>query len=126
MKISTVERTAEAQAFADNMAGGEVAFYDGAIPADPQATPAGDILATITLNTPAFTVASGVCTIIGTPNDTALVTSTCTFARLKQSDLSSVADCDVSITSGDIVLTKLEMVLDETVQIQSMTYTVPE
>ena len=126
MKISTVERTAEAQAFADNMSGGELAFYDGAVPADPQTVPSGQILATVTLGTPAFTVSNGVCTLIGTPNEPALQTAVTTFARLKKADLSAIADCSVGISSTEVIVTKVEFVLDETVQIQSMTYTVPE
>jgi len=126
MKISTVERTAEAQAFADNMASGKVKFYDGAVPADPQATPAGTLLATVTLQTPAFSVAGGVCTLNGTPNNLAVADSTGTFARLTKSDDSAIADCSIGTSGTDLILTKLEFVTDETVQINSLTYTVPE
>lgn len=126
MKISTIERTAEATAFKDSMAGGKVKFYDGAVPADPQATPAGTLLGTVTLSSPAFTVSSGVATVIGTPDSLAVATSTTTFGRLTKSDDSAIADCTVGTSGAELNLTKLAFVTDETIKIITLTYTVPE
>lgn len=126
MKISTIERTAEATAFNANMASGKVKFYDGIVPANPQTTPAGALLGTVTLGSPAFTVSSGVCTLIGTPDSLAVATSTTTFARLTKSDDSAIADCTVGTSGAEINLTKLAFVTDETIKILTLTYTVPE
>ncbi len=71
LRLASGSRSAAADAVVDRVdvsGPGTVKIYSGAQPASPQVAPSGVLLATITLNNPAFTAATtGVANLIATP-----------------------------------------------------------
>lgn len=105
LTVNTAARSAQMTALMGQFPGGTLKLYNGAKPS-ALGTPAGTLLATLTLGSPAGTVASGVLTIGSvTQTNSAHVAGTPTFARFCDSGGAAVADVDIGSGAGTISFT---------------------
>lgn len=105
LTLSTAARTARMNALLAIIPGGTIKLYNGSKPASLGA-PGGTLLATLTLASPAGTVASGVFTVGSvTQTNSAHVAGTPTFARFSDSGSTVVADVDIGSGGGTISFT---------------------
>jgi hypothetical protein len=129
-KLSTVARNAACDAVVDLLDTGYIRIYDGSQPANPQAAISGpNLLAELRFGATAFGAASaGVATANAITGDaSANATGTATWARILQSDGSTVShDATVGTSGTDIVLNGTSIVSGGTVDITAMTFTIPE
>lgn len=132
-RISTVARTAAADAIVDQLDAGPAAGYieirTGAQPATANTAATGTLLATLTLSDPAFGAAvSGVATASAITSDAAAdATGTAGWFRAYTSAAGAVIDGSVTATGGggDLQLNSVSIVLGGTVSITSWTVTMP-
>lgn len=112
------------------LASGFIRIYDGARPANPQTTPAGVLLAELTLGSPAYAGASsGVAALnaVGDDTDANATTATgATFARLLTSGAEAVLDLEVGVTGADVNLNSLMIQIHAKVSITSGSLTLPK
>lgn len=105
LTFSTAARSAQMTGVNGLLAGGTIELWNGTKPA-ALGTPAGTKLATLTLGSPAGTVASGVLTIGAvTQTNSAHVSGTPTFIRFKDSGGAVVADIDIGSGAGTVSFT---------------------
>ena len=105
LSISTAGRSAQMTALLGLIPGGTIKLYNGSKPSALGA-PAGTLLATLTLGSPAGTVASGVLTIGAvTQTNSGHVNGTPTFARFSDSGGTALADVDIGTGAGTISFT---------------------
>ena len=105
--VSIVGRNAMLNAIAALMNGGSIKFYDGSQPVNANtAVSSQNLLATLTFSATAFASASG-----GSASANAITsatigtTGTCTWARIVESDGTTVVtDCDVGTSGKDITV----------------------
>jgi hypothetical protein len=103
---------------------------EGAQPADADDAATGTVLATFTLNDPAFDAASGgSCALDVDPaiSDTADASGTAGWFRIKDSNGVTVVDGDITATGGggDIELDNTSINSGQTVNITGYTLTIP-
>lgn len=130
--LATTSRNAAANAVVDLVDAGSGAGYveirTGSAPASPQAPATGNLLATVTLNDPAYgDAATGVCTLDVTPEPSAIAVATATagWARVYDSAANVVFD-GACATSGALVnLATTSVVTGTAVTITSGSYTQP-
>lgn len=127
--ISFDARNAELAALASQLAGGSVELRTAPMPANADAAATGTLIATITLENPAFnTPASGSMTLITpTTPGTAIAAGTIAWARFKTSGAVAMIDADVGLSGSGALLiaTKVALLVDETANITSYTHTIP-
>lgn len=130
MKLATTRRNEANDSITNNLNDGYLRIYDGAQPADPQTALAGNtLLAELRFNATAFGAsANGVATANAiTSEDSALASGTPTFARLFESDGSTVyADATVGTSGTDIILGSATIAVGNEVSVTSMTHTQAE
>lgn len=105
LTISAATRTNMMSAFLTDIAGGTIKLYNGTKPSS-LGTPAGTLLATLTLGSPAGTVSAGVLTVGSvTQTNSSHVNGTPTFIRFSNSGGTAVADIDVGSGAGTVTFT---------------------
>ena len=105
LTLSPAARSARMAALLALIPGGTIKLYNGTKPA-ALGTPAGTLLATLTLGSPAGTESGGVLTIGSvTQTNTGHVAGTPTFARFSNSGGTVVADVDIGSGAGTISFT---------------------
>ena len=125
---SLINRNASLNAMATRLASGLIRIYTGSIPATPETTASGTLLATLTFGATAGTVSNGVFTAGSITSDSvADATGAPGYARILQSNGTSV-EFDAEYTAGEFEMTGLvggNIVAGGTVSITSLTYTIP-
>lgn len=130
MRWTALKRNAMLDAVRTSANSGLLRIYDGTRPANGDAALSGNtLLATCTMNATAFPAASGgVLTANAITSGTAVATSTPTFARLFQSDGTTVI-CDFSVTitggGGEVQFPSLSFSVGLTVGLTTCTLTIP-
>jgi hypothetical protein len=105
LTFSTAARSAQMSGVNSLLANGTIKLYNGTKPAS-LGTPSGTLCATLTLGSPAGTVASGVLTIGAvTQTNSAHVSCTPTFIRFADSSTVTVADIDIGSGAGTVSFT---------------------
>lgn len=132
LSLANTARTAMCDALVDLLdagtGAGTIEIRSGTRPANPNTTATGDVLATITLETPAFGSASnGVATINDPDPVTAVAAGTATWFRAYDGDGNAVFDGDVGATGSgaDLELATTSITTGLTVDITGGTVTVP-
>lgn len=133
-RITTATRNALGDKFDDQVnlgsGAGTIKIYSGTQPATADTALSGNtLLATFTLDDPAFGASSsGVVTLGGVPRTTTgAAAGTATFARCEDSDANKVFDCDVTGTGGggSLQLNTTTVSVGVNLSITSGTVTVP-
>lgn len=132
LSLANTARTAMCDALVDLLdagtGAGTIEIRSGTRPANPNTTATGDVLATITLETPAFGSASnGVATINDPDPVVAVAAGTATWFRAYDGDGNAVFDGDVGATGSgaDLELATTSITTGLTVDITGGTVTVP-
>lgn len=137
-RISNAAAIAACDAIVDLIDGGAgagvVQIRSGTQPADPDTTATGTLLASITLNDPAFGAAAdaapgGQATADVSPaieDTSADATGTATWFRVLDSDSNAILDGEVGTSGADMNLNTTSIVSGSTVTITSWTVTMPE
>ncbi len=127
--IATAVRNAMDDAATALTNGGSIQIRTGSKPSSPADAATGTLLATITLNTPAFGAAtSGSASLVTTSlNATAVADGTAGWFRILSSGAAALMDGLVSAAGGggDIIMTPAAVVTGTTCTITSGTLTVP-
>jgi hypothetical protein len=125
MTLSTAARNLVADALVTAIgSGGKMKIYNGSKPA-ALGTPAGTLLATLTLGATAGTTASGVLTFGSvTQTNSSHVNGTPTFVRFTKSDDTVVADIDTGGGAGNLTFTGT-VVANQNVTVTGLTWTAP-
>lgn len=130
--LATTSRNAAANAVVDLIDAGSGAGYveirTGSAPASPQAAATGTLLATVTLNDPAYgDAATGVCTLDVTPEPTgtAVATDTAGWARFYDSAGGAVFDGACATSGAAVNLATTAITTGSDVTVTSGTYTQP-
>jgi len=108
---------------------GTIKIYTATIPTDANtALGAQTLLATLTFSDPAFGAASnGVATASAITSDTSAdATGTATWARIADSNGTTVMDVTVGTSGDDINFNTVSFVTGATIAITSLTYTQPK
>lgn len=127
--LSDTSANAEANALGPLMNSGFIDFYSGTQPANANTALSGNtLLATCTFGSTAFgSSALGVITANAITSGTAVATATSTFARIFESNHTTVVqDLAVATSGGGINLNTTSIVTGATVSITSWTNTVTE
>lgn len=127
--LSNTSANAEANAFGPLMNTGVIKIFDGTQPVNANTALSGNtLLATLTFGNPAFgSAAAGVLTANAITSGTAVATGTATFARVYESDGTTVVmDCAVGTSGAYINLNTTSIVTGGLVSITSWTHTVTE
>lgn len=127
--LSNTSANAEANALAPLMNTGVIKIFDGTQPVNANTALSGNtLLATLTFGNPAFgSAAAGVLTANAITSGTAVATGTATFARVYESDGTTVVmDCAVGTSGAYINLNTTSIVTGGLVSITSWTHTVTE
>jgi hypothetical protein len=104
-QYSTTIRTKKTDAVLARCAAGVLKIFSGSMPADGDTNPAGTLLATFTLPSPAGVSASGVLTFTAPANVTIAATGTAAVAQLLESDgTTKIANFNVGATGGGFCL----------------------
>jgi hypothetical protein len=132
MVISTAARNAMADAlvglFDAGSAAATVEIRTGSQPASPASGATGTLLATITLQDPAFgSAANGSAAVAGSPSSVGVAAGSAGWFRVKDSNGVAVEDgnCGASGSGADMELSNVSIAVDQTVTITSWTITVP-
>lgn len=132
MRLASGSRSAAADAVVDRLdasGAGTLKIYSGAQPANPATGPTGVLLATVTLNAPAFTAATtGVANLIVSPALTTTGVADGVAGWFRAADGAGVAVFDGACgTSGqELNLTSTTISTGGTVNVISGTYTQPQ
>jgi len=134
IRYSTATRNALCDAWVDRFdagsGAGKIRIYSGTQPASANDAAAGTLLATVTLNDPAFDAAStGAASIDASPTLSGTIVATGTAAWWRGLDSDNNVVCDGSVTAtgggGDLTLSTVSLVADASVTITGGTLTVP-
>lgn len=130
--LATTARNAAANGVVDLVDAGAGAGYveirTGSAPASPQVAATGTLLATVTLNDPAYgDAATGVCTLDVTPEPTgtAVATGTAGWARFYDSSANAVFDGACATSGAAVNLATTSIVAGVQVPVTSGSYTQP-
>jgi hypothetical protein len=129
VNLSDTAANAEANALAPLMNSGLIEFYSGTQPVNANTALSGStLLATCTFSATAFgSAASGVITANAITNGTAVATGTATFARIYESNGTTVVmDCSVGTSGTVIIIGTTSIVSGATVSVTSCAFTVTE
>lgn len=127
--LSDTSANAEANALAPLLNSGTIQLYSGTKPANANTALSGNtLLATMTFGATAFgAAAAGVITANTITSGTAAATATATFARLFESNGTTVVmDLDVATSGAGLNLNTTSIVSGATVSCSSFTHTVTE
>lgn len=102
-----------------------LSIYTGALPASPDATATGTLLAQLTCGTPFGVLAAAVLTLSAISSTTAIATGTAGYGRFTSSGGTSVIDMDCGLSGGaqGIQLNDVAIVSGNTVAVTSGTLT---
>lgn len=109
--------------------GGTLEIYTGSQPSDPDDSPSGSLLATISIPNPAFgSPSDGVITKSGSWSATATDTGVAGWARFISSDTNKTMDVVVTDTPGgnDLLINTLSITVGNTVTVVSLTIAEPQ
>lgn len=111
----------------DNGGQGTIEVYTGAQPDSPDDDPGQTLLAVLTFSAEAFGDAvDGFTTAhIITADTNVNATGNATWARIKDGAGNTIADLDIGLNSGTLSLDDISLVAGGTLQISSMTVTMP-
>jgi hypothetical protein len=130
--LTDAARSAMCDALVDLLDGGAgdgtIQIRSGSRPASAEDAATGTLLATITLEDPAFGAASaGVATIDDPASVTAVATGTATWFRALSSTPTTIFDGSVTVTGGggDLTLATVDVVNGMSVDVTGGTVTVP-
>lgn len=125
MTLSVVARTGVCDELVTAIgANGKIKLYNGTKPAS-QGSPAGTLLATLTLGSSAGTTSAGVLTFGSvTQTNSSHVNGTPTFARFSKSDDTVVSDIDIGSGAGTLTFTGT-VVNGQNVTVTGVTWTAP-
>ncbi len=128
--LSDTSAEAQANALAALMNAGTINIYSGVQPANANTALSGNVLlATLTFGNPAFgaAAAGGIITANAITSGTAVATGTATFARVLESNGTTVVmDVQVSTTGAYINLNTTSIVTGGLVSVTAWTHTVSE
>lgn len=102
---------------------GFIKFYAGTIPANPESSPVGSLLATLTFSKPAFgTVSNSISTAATITNGTVVANGTVGWFRITDSAGTALFDGTVTVTSGggDLTFNTIIWVAGGTIGITSL------
>lgn len=132
-RLTNAAASAAADAVVDRIdagaGAGTIKIYSGTIPTDADtAIGAQVLLATLPFSDPAFGAASnGVATANAITSDTSAdATGTAAWARIADSDATTVMDVTVGTSGDDINFNTVSFVAGATVSITALTYTQPK
>jgi hypothetical protein len=132
VNLSDVSAEAEANAIAPEMNGGFIEIYSGTQPATANTALSGNtLLVTLTYSATAFgsAAAGGVITANAITSGTAVATGTASFARVFESNGTTVVEdmtVGVSGSGASLILATTAIVAGEVVAISSETFTATE
>jgi hypothetical protein len=129
INLSDTAANAEANALAPLLNNGFIEIFSGTQPANANTALSGNtLLATLTFGSPAFgSAAAGVITANAIASGTAVATDTATFARLYESNGTTVVgDVTVGTSGAGINLNTTSIVSGGLVSVTSYTHTVTE
>lgn len=125
--IAELVLNAEAEAFISLLDSGTCELRTGTQPALVTDAATGTLIATITLPATALNApaASGVAILASTTAVSVVADGTIGWARFKKSGGATVFDGSVTLTGngGDVIATAIEVLIDDLVNIVSMSYT---
>lgn len=124
--MAVARRSEMLSALIDNANSGKLRIYSGTRPTNADTALAGNtLLAELTMNATSFTESGGVLTANAITSDSSAdATATATFARLMQSDGSTVvADLSVGTSGTEVVLNTTSIVTAAVVSCSSFTLT---
>lgn len=132
LRLATGSRSAAADAVVDRLDAGSgpatLKIYSGSQPATPATSPTGTLLATVTLNDPAFgSASSGVATLSVSPavTGTGVADNTAGWFRAADSDGNAVFDGACGTSGAELNLATLTISTGVTVSVTSGSYTQP-
>jgi len=132
-RLATGSRSAAADAVVDRLDAGSgpgtIKIYSGSQPATPQTSPTGTLLATITLNDPAFgAAASGVAALSVSPalSGTGVADGTAGWFRAADSDGNAVFDGACATSGSELNMATTTVSTGLTVNVTSGNYTQPQ
>jgi hypothetical protein len=129
LRYATATRNSMMDAVRTNLAGGSIAIYSGTQPANANTALSGNtLLATLPLASPAGSASASGTFTFGTitSDSSADATGTASFARIFQSDGTTVVcDCDVGTSGATINLNTVSIVTGGTVALTSGTLSLP-
>lgn len=106
--------------------GGSIEIRTGTQPADPDSAASGTLLCTITLPTPALSVAGAVMSKAGTWADSAIATATAGWARIKNAAGTKWIDVSVAEAGADLTIDDDAIVSGGIVTVTSFSITIPD
>lgn len=128
-RISQAAQDAALDTFTALLDGGYIEIRTGSQPTNPDTAASGTLLATITLNSPAFGASSaGVASAdISGVNDTAVADGTAGWCRAYTSGAAAVMDgsCSASGGGGDVQLVSVAVTTGQTLTVVSWTIELP-
>lgn len=125
LNVAVASAQAMGAALATNIgASATIEIRSGAIPATPETTASGTLLATVAISG-SFTSANGVLTAADPASVTVAATGTAGYFRLKTSGGTAVLDGDVGTTGASLNLSSTSLVAGGTVDLGVPTITVP-
>lgn len=129
-KTSTTSRNLQADAFGNQFNGGTLKLFPGTIPANPQTAEGQTELVAISLEADAFPAAiTGVLTMtLPATAGVATAAGTATWGRFYTSGAAAIMDVTVTTSGGggDLIATVVIVAINDTSNITSFTYTIPE
>lgn len=129
LRKNTALRNEQAEFFGGLFDGGTLEIYTGVQPADPNSSPSGSLLATISIPNPAFGAASnGTVAKAGSWSATAGDTGTAGYGRFISADTTITMDIQCSQVPGgnNLLLNNVDIAIGNTVTVVSLTITIPE
>lgn len=126
--VSADARDDQIDALTALCAGGSIEIRSGTQPANAAATATGTLLATLTLNSPAFDASSGGSAALDVApaiSDVAAAAGTAGWARVKDSGGATVFDGSVGTTGTDFIINSVTITLGQTVNLTGGTLSLP-
>lgn len=127
LTLSATIRSALADVIGDALDGGSIQIRSGSRPAGPGSTATGTLLATVVLESPAFTESGGVLTLVDPDAVTAAADGTATWCRFLNASSAAVMDGKVTGTGGggDLTLATTTITSGLSVDVTGGTITQP-
>lgn len=126
LKLSTIARNAEADAWAALLNGGTAAFYSGSQPASADSAATGTLIGTQTLGNPAFAAASAG-TVTANPAAVGTVSTAGSpgYVRLKTAADATVADFSCGVSGADATINKATFAAGDQIVLIALAYSRP-
>lgn len=125
--LSTTLRSDLADVLGTALDGGSIQIRSGTRPAGPGTTATGTLLATVALENPAFSEASGVLTLADPDAVTAVADGTATWCRFLNASAAAVLDGRVTATGGggDVTLATTSITTGLSIDVTGGSITMP-